>query len=100
MNGKVLNSRQIYCGRAQKKKERYMELQRKKEIQRQERYMRNQGVNLYVKYLEEGFDDDKLAQEFSKFGNITSAKVGNCSLFLVLILTNDVSSDTSCMSVL
>lgn len=86
MNGKVLNSRQIYCGRAQKKKERYMELQRKKEIQRQERYMRNQGVNLYVKYLEEGFDDDKLAQEFSKFGNITSAKVGNCSLFLVLIL--------------
>lgn len=38
MNGATLNGRIIYCSRAQKRKERMMELQRKYEADRMERY--------------------------------------------------------------
>eukprot|EP00695_Tsukubamonas_globosa_P001702 TRINITY_DN2772_c0_g1_i1.p1 TRINITY_DN2772_c0_g1~~TRINITY_DN2772_c0_g1_i1.p1 ORF type:complete len:121 (-),score=49.01 TRINITY_DN2772_c0_g1_i1:1-363(-) len=33
------------------------------------------GVNLFVKFLDDSIDDDKLRAAFSKFGNITSSKV-------------------------
>ena len=41
-----------------------------------ERYSKYQGVNLYVRNLEDEVDDERLRKEFTKFGNITSAKVG------------------------
>lgn len=75
LNGSVINGRPIYCGRAQKKKERQMELLRKREVEKMERYSRYQGVNLYIKNLEDDLDDEHLRKEFAKFGNITSAKV-------------------------
>ena len=34
-----------------------------------------QGVNLYIKNLEETIDDHRLRKEFENYGTITSAKV-------------------------
>ncbi|KAG1698854.1 Polyadenylate-binding protein 1 [Nymphon striatum] len=64
MNGKELNDRTLFVGRAQKREERQTELKRK-----------NQGVNLYVNNLDATIDDERLKKEFSAFGTITSAKV-------------------------
>uniref|UniRef100_A0A671K4C6 Polyadenylate-binding protein n=1 Tax=Sinocyclocheilus anshuiensis TaxID=1608454 RepID=A0A671K4C6_9TELE len=75
MNGKELNGKLIYVGRAQKKVERQTELKRKFEQMKQDRMTRYQGVNLYVKNLDDGLDDEHLRKEFSPFGTITSAKV-------------------------
>uniref|UniRef100_A0A2K6KFY8 RRM domain-containing protein n=1 Tax=Rhinopithecus bieti TaxID=61621 RepID=A0A2K6KFY8_RHIBE len=75
MNGKELNGKQIYVGRAQKNVERQTELKRKFEQMKQDRITRYQGVNLYVKNLDDGIDDERLRKEFSPFGTITSAKV-------------------------
>ncbi|CAO2628764.1 Polyadenylate-binding protein 1 [Lemmus lemmus] len=75
MNGKDLNGKQIYVGRAQKKVERQTELKHKFGQMRQERSIRCQGVNLYVKNLDDGIDDERLRKEFSPYGTITSAKV-------------------------
>ena len=70
MSGSVL-----YCGRAQKRAERQAELKDKFDRLKQERMNRYQGVNLYVKNLDDNIDDERLRKEFSQFGTITSAKV-------------------------
>ncbi|ERE86364.1 polyadenylate-binding protein 1 [Cricetulus griseus] len=85
MNGKDLNGKQIYVGRAQKKVERQTELKHKFGQMKQDKHkveqvpqdisVRCQGVNLYVKNLDDGIDDERLRKEFSPFGTITSAKV-------------------------
>ncbi|NWX35517.1 EPAB protein, partial [Notiomystis cincta] len=75
MNGKEINGRVLYVGRAQKRLERQSELKRKFEQMKQERVNRYQGVNLYVKNLDDGIDDERLRKEFSPYGTITSAKV-------------------------
>uniref|UniRef100_A0AAX7SHB5 Polyadenylate-binding protein n=1 Tax=Astatotilapia calliptera TaxID=8154 RepID=A0AAX7SHB5_ASTCA len=75
MNGKEMNGKLMYVGRAQKKVERQTELKRKFEQMKQDRMTRYQGVNLYVKNLDDGIDDERLRKEFSPFGTITSAKV-------------------------
>jgi len=46
MSGKLLNGRPVYCGRAQKKKERMVELQRRYEAERMERYSRWECVGM------------------------------------------------------
>ncbi|XP_008996282.2 polyadenylate-binding protein 3 [Callithrix jacchus] len=75
LNGKELSGKQIYVGRAQKKVERQTELKRKFEQMKQDKITRYQGLNLYVKYLDDYIDDERLRKEFSPFGTITSAKV-------------------------
>lgn len=69
-HGKVL-----YVGRAQKKAEREAELRRKQDMIKMDRINRSQGVNLYVKNLDDCIDDERLQKEFSAFGTITSFKV-------------------------
>lgn len=65
----------LYVGRAQKKSERENELRAKFEALKLERLNKYQGVNLYVKNLEDNIDDDKLRAEFAPYGTITSCKV-------------------------
>jgi len=75
LNGKEVEGKPIYVGRAQKKAERQAELKKKFEALKMERMTRYQGVNLYVKNLDDTIDDERLRQEFAPFGTITSAKV-------------------------
>lgn len=75
LNGKDLNGKTLYVGRAQKKSERAAELKRRFELMKIERMSRYQGVNLYVKNLDDAIDDERLRKEFAPFGTITSAKV-------------------------
>ena len=80
LHGRDLHGQELYVGRAQKKHEREEELRRSYEAARQEKASKYQGVNLYVKNLDDDVDDDKLRQMFSEFGPITSAKVMRESL--------------------
>lgn len=75
MNDAQLGSKKIYAGRAQKKAERIAELRSKFERIRFERRYKYQGVNLYIKNLDDTIDDEMLRKEFSQFGTITSAKI-------------------------
>jgi len=75
LNGKEIEGSPIYVGRAQKKQEREKELKDMFEKLKRERMSKFQGVNLYVKNLDESIDDAKLREEFSAAGTITSAKV-------------------------
>ncbi|XP_057385256.1 polyadenylate-binding protein 1-like isoform X1 [Balaenoptera acutorostrata] len=75
MNGREVRGRLLYVGRAQKRVERQNELKRRFEQMKQDRLTRYQGVNLYVKNLDDSIDDEKLRKEFSPYGVITSAKV-------------------------
>lgn len=76
LNGKEMsNGKNLFVGRAQKKAEREAELRRKVEMFKMDRISRSQGVNLYVKNLEDVINDERLQKEFSAFGTITSAKV-------------------------
>lgn len=75
-NGKEMaDGKTLYVGRAQKKNERQVELKRRFEQLKIERMNRYQGVNLYVKNLDDSIDDERLRKEFTQFGTITSAKV-------------------------
>jgi polyadenylate-binding protein len=72
------NNDKLYVARAQKRTERSIILNRKnRRGGRSEFPASNQGLgsNLYVKNLTADVDDQKLHQMFSKFGEITSAKV-------------------------
>mmetsp|Transcript_27174 Transcript_27174/g.32971 ORF Transcript_27174/g.32971 Transcript_27174/m.32971 type:complete len:677 (-) Transcript_27174:332-2362(-) len=75
MNNSEFNGKTVFCGRAQKKAEREAMLRSQYEARRMERIEKYQNVNLYVKNLDDSVDDDKLREEFSAYGNITSAKV-------------------------
>ncbi|XP_070824735.1 polyadenylate-binding protein 1-like [Chaetodon trifascialis] len=75
MNGKEINGKLIYVGRAQKRLERQGELKRKFDQIKQDRIQRYQGVNLYVKNLDDSINDERLRKEFAPYGTITSAKI-------------------------
>ena len=75
LHDKDFKGQKLYVGRAQKKSEREEELRKQHEVARQEKASKFQGVNLYVKNLNDNVDDDKLREIFAVAGTITSAKV-------------------------
>ncbi|KAF7294881.1 Polyadenylate-binding protein [Mycena indigotica] len=75
LNDTEINGRKLYVGRAQKKAEREEELRKSYEQAKMEKLSKYQGVNLYIKNLEDDMDDDKLRIEFEPFGTVTSCKV-------------------------
>ena len=75
LNGKDFHGQELFVGRAQKKHEREEELRKSYEAARMEKANKYQGVNLYIKNLDDEIDDEKLRQMFAEFGPITSAKV-------------------------
>jgi polyadenylate-binding protein len=80
LNGKDFKGQDLYVGRAQKKHEREEELRKSYEAARIEKASKYQGVNLYVKNLEDDVDDEKLRELFAPYGAITSTKVMRDSL--------------------
>lgn len=75
LNGKKFDDKEWYVGKAQKKFERERELKGKFEQGMKELADKYQGVNLYLKNLDDSIGDDKLREIFSVFGTITSCKV-------------------------
>jgi len=66
---------ELFVGRAQKKSERERQLHTKFEAEKMDRIAKFQGVNLYVKNLDETVTDEMLREEFATMGTITSARV-------------------------
>ncbi|PTD05829.1 Polyadenylate-binding protein, cytoplasmic and nuclear [Fusarium culmorum] len=60
LNNKDFHGQDLYVGRAQKKHEREEELRKSYEAARLEKANKYQGVNLYIKNLDDDVDDDKL----------------------------------------
>ena len=75
LNGSDIGGKILYVGRAQKRGERQAELKKKFELLKLERLNRYQGVNLYVKNLDDTIDDERLRKEFTPYGTVTSARV-------------------------
>ncbi|XP_015889862.2 polyadenylate-binding protein 4 [Ziziphus jujuba] len=75
LNGKKFDDKEWYVGKAQKKSEREVELKGRFEQTIKETVEKYEGLNLYVKNLDDGITDDRLRELFSEFGTITSCKV-------------------------
>ena len=75
LNGKWINDKEWYVGRAQKKAEREAELRAKFEQAKKERAEKFQGANLYLKNIDDSVDDEKLKELFLSCGNVVSCKV-------------------------
>ncbi|KAG6851023.1 Protein phosphatase PP2A regulatory subunit B [Arthromyces matolae] len=75
LNDSDFKGKKLFVARAQKKAERQEELRKSYEQTRMEKLGKYQGVNLYIKNLEDGIDDEKLRAEFEAFGTVTSCRV-------------------------
>uniref|UniRef100_A0A5B7CB83 Polyadenylate-binding protein n=1 Tax=Davidia involucrata TaxID=16924 RepID=A0A5B7CB83_DAVIN len=75
LNGKKFDDKEWYVGKAQKKSERKIELKGRFDQSLKETVDKYQGLNLYVKNLDDSITDDKLREFFSEFGTIASCKV-------------------------
>lgn len=86
LNGKKIDDKEWYVGKAQKKYERELELKGRFEQTMKEVVDKFPGVNLYIKNLDDSIGDDKLKELFSEFGTITSCKVCRYSPLLGVLL--------------
>lgn len=70
-----LGDKPLFAARAQKKAEREARLRDRFKKLKEERMSKYQGVNLYIKNLDDSIDEEKLKAEFAAYGAITSAKI-------------------------
>ncbi|ONK55044.1 uncharacterized protein A4U43_UnF8270 [Asparagus officinalis] len=75
LNGKKFGDKEWFVGKAQKKSEREMELKGRFDQSVKEAADKYQGVNLYLKNLDDSIGDDQLRELFAEFGTIKSCKV-------------------------
>ena len=75
LNDSEVKGKKIFVARAQKKGEREEELRRSYEAAKNEKLNKFAGVNLFIKNIDDEWDDEKLRAEFEPFGQITSAKI-------------------------
>nr|CAB3468276.1 unnamed protein product [Digitaria exilis] len=75
LNGKSINDKVVYVGRAQKKAERQAELKVQFQQGRDGKVEKPQGINLYLKNLDDSINDEKLKKLFEEFGETTSCKI-------------------------
>lgn len=75
LNGQMVDGKEWYVGKAQKKAEREAELKNQFDQSVKEVVDQYQGKNLYIKNLDDTMDDDKLKELFTQFGTITSCKI-------------------------
>ncbi|KAG8877260.1 Protein phosphatase PP2A regulatory subunit B [Tulasnella sp. 331] len=75
LHEKEYKGKVLYVARAQKKTEREDELKKTHEAAKTEMLSKYQGVNLYVKNIDDEWDDEKLRNEFEAFGNISSCRI-------------------------
>lgn len=75
LNGKKINGKEWYVGRAQKKTDREIELRERYEQVQRERLENHQNVNLYLKNIDDNIDDGTLRELFSLYGMVTSCKI-------------------------
>jgi polyadenylate-binding protein len=66
---------ELYVSRAQKKLERTREIKHKMDALKEERVSKYQGMNLYVKNLDDTISDEVFREIFSRYGTITSARI-------------------------
>lgn len=75
LNGQKFDDKEWYVGKAQKKNEREQELKQRFEQTMKEAVDKSQGLNLYIKNLDDTISDESLKEFFVLFGTITSCKV-------------------------
>ncbi len=74
-DGLVTIKKKLFVGRAQKAEERRRMLAHSIEERRLERIKKWQGVNLYVRNLDEEVTEDELTSEFALYGTVDSVKI-------------------------
>jgi len=80
LNGKIIESEgeapsTLYVGRAQKKAERNRELRLRIDALKVDQINKSQGMNLYVKNIDDTLSDEQFRELFQPYGTITSARI-------------------------
>lgn len=75
LNGKNFDGKEWYVGKALKKHEREIEFKGRNEPGNKEIVNKHEGLNLFLKNVDDSIGDEKLKELFSVFGTITSCKI-------------------------
>ncbi|CAL9157345.1 unnamed protein product [Musa hybrid cultivar] len=75
LNEQKFDDKEWYVGKALKKSERELALRKSYNQSARNTVDRDQGLNLYLKNLDDSVGDDELKELFSDFGTITSCKI-------------------------